>query len=156
MALQNALESTGLMLVSGERERVARVTPLLQPMTGKLIDLGKRVGAAAAFKLMGNTFLMGFTAAIGDLLRLGKALSVAPAKAISLFEHFNPGTFTAARARRMASGSYDAPSWELAMARKDARLVQAEADLAQVSLLLAPAMAERMDAMIARGHAHDD
>jgi 3-hydroxyisobutyrate dehydrogenase len=156
MGPQNARESTGLMMVSGDRTRVARVTPLLQPMTGKLIDLGERVDAAAAFKLMGNTFLMGFTAAIADLIGLGKALGVPAQEAIGLFEHFNPGTFTAARAKRLASGEYGDPSWELAMARKDARIVQEEATAADVALVLVPAIAARMDEMIARGHAHDD
>jgi 3-hydroxyisobutyrate dehydrogenase len=156
MGPQNALESTGLMLISGDRARVARVTPLLQPMTGKLLDLGERVDAAAAYKLMGNTFLMGYTAAIADLIGLGRALDIEPAAAISLFDHFNPGAFTAARARRLASGDYKTPSWELAMARKDARLVQAEVDHAGVALLLVPAIAARMDALIARGHGHDD
>lgn len=156
MGPQNARDGTGLMLVSGPRERVARVTPLLAPMTGKLVDLGERVDAAAAMKLMGNTFLMGFTAAIADLLAVGKACGVAPADAIALFDHFNPGSFTAARAKRMAGGDYATPSWELAMARKDARLVAAEAELADVALLLVPAIAARMDAMIARGHGHDD
>ncbi len=156
MGPQNALESTGLMLLSGERARVERVKPLLAPMTGKLVDLGERVDAAAAFKLMGNTFLMGFTAAIADLLGLGKALGVAPAEAIALFDHFNPGSFTAARAKRMASGDYRAPSWELAMARKDARLVQAEVDAADVALVLVPAIAAKMDALVAAGHGRDD
>jgi 3-hydroxyisobutyrate dehydrogenase len=156
MGPQNALESTGLMMVSGERARVDRVKPLLAAMTGKLIDFGARVDAAAAFKLMGNTFLMGFTAAIGDLIGLGKALGVTPAEAISLFDHFNPGSSTMARAKRMASGDYSAPSWELAMARKDARLVQDEVANAHVALALVPAIAQRMDQMIARGHGHDD
>jgi 3-hydroxyisobutyrate dehydrogenase len=156
MGPQNAADSTGLMMVSGDRERIARVTPLLAPMTGKLIDLGDRVDAAAAFKLMGNTFLMGFTAAIADLIGLGKALGVAPLEAISLFDHFNPGASAAPRGKRLASGDYAAPSWELVMARKDARLVQAEADRAKVALLLVPALAAKMDEMIERGHAHDD
>jgi 3-hydroxyisobutyrate dehydrogenase len=156
MGPQQALESTGMMLVSGDRARVARVTPLLAPMTGKLVDFGERVDAAAAFKLMGNTFLMAFTAGIGEMLGLAKALGVTPTDAISLFEHFNPGTFTAARAKRMASGDYSQASWELAMARKDARLVQAEVDHAHVALTMMPGLAAKMDQMIQRGHSHDD
>jgi 3-hydroxyisobutyrate dehydrogenase len=156
MGPQNALESTGMMMVSGDRARVERVKPLLEPMTGKLVDFGERVDAAAAFKLMGNTFLMAFTAGIGELLGLAKALGVAPAEAIGLFDHFNPGQLTAARARRMASGDYATPSWELVMARKDARLVQAEVERAGIELVLVPAIARQMDAMIARGHGHDD
>jgi 3-hydroxyisobutyrate dehydrogenase len=156
MGPQNALEGTGLMLISGDPARIERVKPLLAPMTGKLIDLGERVDAAAAFKLMGNTFLMGFTAAIGDLIGLGKALGFSAAEAITLFEHFNPGAMTGARSKRMASGDYAQPSWELAMARKDARLVQEEVDRAHVALVLVPAIAARMDEMIKRGHSHDD
>jgi 3-hydroxyisobutyrate dehydrogenase len=156
MGPQNALEGTGLMLISGDPARIERVKPLLAPMTGKLIDLGERVDAAAAFKLMGNTFLMGFTAAIGDLIGLGKALGFSAAEAITLFEHFNPGAMTGARSKRMASGDYAQPSWELAMARKDARLVQEEVDRAHVALVLVPAIATRMDEMIKRGHSHDD
>jgi 3-hydroxyisobutyrate dehydrogenase len=156
MGPQNARESTGIMMVSGERSRVERVKPMLEKMTGKLVDFGERVDAAACFKLMGNTFLMGFTAAIGDLLGLGKALGISPTDAVGLFEHFNPGALTAQRSKRMASGEFSQPSWELAMARKDARLVQAEVDRAHVALLLVPAIAARMDAMIEQGHAHDD
>ncbi|HEY3806495.1 MAG TPA: NAD(P)-binding domain-containing protein [Kofleriaceae bacterium] len=156
MGPQNALESTGIMMVSGGRSRIARVTPMLEQMTGKLVDFGERVDAAAAFKLMGNTFLMGFTAAIGDLLGLAKALEIPSAQAIGLFEHFNPAQYITMRSKRMASGNYSSPSWELAMARKDARLVQEEVERAHITLTLVPAIAERMDAMIARGHSHDD
>jgi 3-hydroxyisobutyrate dehydrogenase len=156
MGPQNARESSGIMMVSGERTRVERVKPMLSPMTGKLVDFGDRVDAAACFKLMGNTFLMGFTAAIADLIGLGKALGIDAASAVNLFEHFNPGALAPQRSKRMASGEFTPPSWELAMARKDARLVQAEVDRAHVALVLVPAIAKRMDEMIERGHAHDD
>ncbi len=154
MGPQNARESTGLMLLSGPHRE--RVKPLVTPMTGKVVDLGDRVDAAACFKLIGNTFLMGFTAAIGDALGLGKALGLKAAEVTALFDHFNPGASIGARAKRMASGDYREASWELAMARKDARLVQAEVDHAHVALLLVPAIAKQMDAMIAAGHAHED
>lgn len=156
MGPQNARDATGLMLVSGDRARVARVTPMLAPMTGKLVDFGERLEAASAMKLMGNTFLMGFTAAVGDLIGLGKALGFAAEDAIQLFEHFNPGSTVGARAKRMARGDYSTPSWELAMARKDARLVQEAVARAGVALTATPAIAAKMDAMIERGHAHDD
>ncbi|HEY1548048.1 MAG TPA: NAD(P)-binding domain-containing protein [Kofleriaceae bacterium] len=156
MGPQNARESTGIMMVSGERARVERVKPMLSAMTGKLVDFGDRVDAAACFKLMGNTFLMGFTAAIGDLIGLGKACGISASDAVGLFEHFNPGAMAPQRGKRMASGEFSPPSWELAMARKDVRLVQAEVDRAHVALVLVPAIAKRMDDMIERGHSHDD
>ena len=152
----NALESTGLMLLSGDRDVVARVTPLLAPMTGKLVDLGPRVDAAAAFKLLGNLLLMAFTAGFTDMLALGKAMSVAPAEIATLFEHFNPGGSLPARFKRMTDADYANPSWELAVARKDARLMQEEADHAGIVLSMLPAFAARMDDAIAAGHGHAD
>ena len=156
MGPQQALESTGLMLVSGDRERVARVTPLLAPLTGKLIDLGPRVDQAAAFKLLGNLILMAFTAGFTDFLALAKAMNVAPHEAGTLFEHFNPGVSLPGRYKRMTDRAYEQPSWELAMARKDARLMQEEADRAGLALIMVPALAKLMDTRIAEGHAHAD
>jgi 3-hydroxyisobutyrate dehydrogenase len=156
MGPQNALDSTGLMLISGDRELVARVSPLLAPMTGKLIDLGPRVEQAAAFKLLGNLILMAFTAGFTDFLALAKALDVSPAEAGTLFEHFNPGLSLASRYKRMTERAYEQPSWELAMARKDARLMQEQAAEAGLPLIMVPALAKLMDDKIAQGLGHAD
>jgi 3-hydroxyisobutyrate dehydrogenase len=156
MGPQNAAESTGIMLMSGDRTVVERVRPLLEPLTGKVVDLGPRTDAAAAFKLLGNLFLMAFTAGCAEVLGLAKAMNVPPEEAAALFEHFNPAALIGARFRRMIDGAFDQPSWELTMARKDARLVQAEVDRAGVALALLPAIAARMDAVIAEGHGDAD
>jgi 3-hydroxyisobutyrate dehydrogenase len=156
MGPKNAVESSGLMLVSGDRARVEAARPLLAPMTGKLVDLGPRVDAAAAFKLLGNLFLMALTTGCAEMLGLAKAMEVAPAEAATLFDHFNPGPSIGARFRRMIDGNYTQASWELAMARKDARLMQGEANRAGVELGILPAIATWMDATLADGHASDD
>jgi 3-hydroxyisobutyrate dehydrogenase len=156
MGPQNAAESTGLMLISGDRPTVERAKPLLAPMTGKLVDLGDRVDAAAAFKLLGNLFLMALTAGCAEMLALAKALGVPPAEAATLFDHFNPGTTIGARMKRMTDAQFAQPSWELAMARKDARIMQEEAAHANVPLSILPAIAARMDALIAEGHGSHD
>jgi 3-hydroxyisobutyrate dehydrogenase len=156
MGPQNALESTGLMLVSGDRGVVDAARSVLAPMTGKLVDLGERVDAAAAFKLIGNLLLMAITAGFVDMLGLAKSMGVAPADVATLFAHFNPGASLPARFQRMLDADYEHPSWELAMARKDARLVQDEVDAAGIALTVLPAVAARMDAMIGEGHGHAD
>ena len=156
MGPSNAAESTGLMLVSGARALVEAASPLLAVMTGKLVDLGERVDAAAAFKLMGNLFLMAITAGFADLLALARAMEVAPGEAATLFQHFNPGASVPARFQRMLEAAYDQPSWELGMARKDAALMMGEASAAGVTLATLPAIAARMDAVIAEGAAHLD
>jgi 3-hydroxyisobutyrate dehydrogenase len=156
MGPQNAADSTGVMLISGDREVVARVSPMLAPLTGKLVDLGSRVDAAAAFKLLGNLFLIELTAGFTDMLALAKAMDLSPTEAATLFEHFNPGASLPARFNRVIDADYDHPTWELDMARKDARLMQAEADRAGVALSVIPAIAALMDRLIQDGHGHAD
>ena len=156
MGPQQALESTGIMLVSGERARVEKVKPRLEPMTGKVVVFGERPDEAAAFKLIGNLFLMFLTTGLSDMFSLAKSLDITPEHAASLFEHFNPGATIGARAKRMLDGNFSEPSWELAMARKDARLVAEEAARANVPLAVLPAIAARMDEVIAQGHGKDD
>lgn len=156
MGPQNALESSGIMMISGDRAELAALEPHLQAMTGKLVYLGPRPDAAAAFKLMGNLFLMFLTTGLADLLALGKALSVPPEEAAKLLEFFNPGTTVSARLKRMTDGKFSEPSWALQMARKDAGLMLKEAAAAEVPLAVLPAIAAAMDAAIAEGHGHDD
>ncbi len=156
MGPQNALESTGLMLVSGERARVDAVRPRLEAMTGKLVDLGERVEQAAAFKLLGNLFLMFFTTGLAEVFELARALDIEPRVAATLFEHFNPGKTIDARIDRMLSAQWSKPSWGLAMARKDARIMLDEAAEHARPLRVLPAIAARMDALIAEGHGGDD
>ena len=156
MGPQNAAAATGVMLVSGDRSVVAALSPALASMTGKLLDLGSRVDAAAAFKLLGNSFLISLAGGFTDLLALAKAMHVAPAEAATLFDHFNPGAALPARLARMIEATYDDPSWELAMARKDARLMQAEAEQGGVPLGVLPAIAQLMDAKIAEGFGKAD
>jgi len=156
MGPQNALESTGIMLVSGDPATIEPIRPALEAMTGKLVDLGDRVDAAAAFKLLGNCFLMFLTAGLADFFMLAKATGIAPEHAATLFESFNPGTTIGSRIKRMLDGNWSQPSWELAMARKDARLMMEEAARAKLALATLPAIAKRMDEVIAEGHGASD
>ncbi|MFO0588444.1 MAG: NAD(P)-dependent oxidoreductase [Polyangiaceae bacterium] len=156
MGPQNALESTGIMLASGDPARVEKVRPALEKMTGKLAVLGNEPDRAAKFKLFGNLFLMFMTAGVAEVMNLAKALDVNPEHAGALFETFNPGLFLNVRVKRMLSAEWDKPSWELAMARKDARLMLEEGERHDVPLQMLPAIAATMDRYIDRGHAHDD
>lgn len=156
MGPQNAHDATGIMLVSGEPARVDAVRGELEKMTGKLVHLGERVDAAASFKLLGNLFLMFLTTGLSDMLSLAKALDVPPAEAAKLFDHFNPGATIGARMKRMTDARFSDASWELGMARKDARIMLEEAERAGVPLEVLPTIAKRMDTVIAEGHAQDD
>ncbi|KAA2238987.1 NAD(P)-dependent oxidoreductase [Chitinophaga agrisoli] len=156
MGPQNALESTGYMLVSGDQAIVAKFEPILSQMTGKLINFGPEEGRAAGMKLIGNSFLVTFTAGIADMLALAKALQIPQDDLNNLFAAWNPGAGLPARMKRMSTGVYDNPSWELNMARKDTGLFMEAAAKAGINLAVIPAVAQEMDRWIAKGHGNDD
>lgn len=152
----NALDSTGLMLASGERALFDRLEAQLAPMTGKLVYLGSEPERAAGMKLLGNSFLIAMTAGLADTFALAKALGIPGAEAGALFDLFNPGMLLPARVKRMLEGDFSHPSWELGMARKDARLMLEEAERSGMPLAVLPAIAREMDRWLERGHSADD
>src|SRR5579872_6346237 len=156
MGPSNALEGTGFMLVSGDREVVKRCTPVLEKMTGKLLDLGAETGRAAAMKLLGNCFLVAFTTGIADTLMLAKAMQVPVEDLKHLFDNWNPAAMLTGRLKRMTSGNFTNPSWELSMARKDTGLFLEEAKRGGAKLAVIPAIAAEMDRWIQKGHGGDD
>lgn len=156
MGPQNALESTGNMLVSGDQALIENITPQLQKMTGKVINFGPETGKAAGMKLIGNLFLIAITGGLADGLTLAKAVNISPLDVSNLFDAWNPGTSVGARLKKMTSGEFDKPTWELNMARKDAGLMIQEAENKGAHLVVVPAVAYAMDQFIERGHGNDD
>lgn len=156
MGPANALEATGYMLISGDQSVVDSVTSRLEKMTGKLLNLGPVEGKAAALKLIGNLFLITLTAGLSETMALAKAMNVPGNELSGLFDVWNPGAMVPARLKRMLSGTYDNPSWELNMARKDARLMMEEANLSDIVLGILPAIAANMDQWIEKGMGNKD
>ena len=151
MGPANALDGTGLMLVSGDKIRHDTLLPALQKMTGNVVYMGEAPERAAAFKLFGNLTLLGIMGVLGDVNRLAHAVGIPTGEAFSLFKHFNPGQFLPARAARIEAGDFTSPSFEVAMARKDVRLMIEEAQRGGVDLFVMPGVAAMFDAAIARG-----
>jgi 3-hydroxyisobutyrate dehydrogenase len=156
MGPQNALESTGSMLVSGDQAVIDAIEPELAKMTGKVLHFGPKNNTAAGMKLIGNLFLIAMTAGVTDSLTLAKALDIDTADVSKLFNSWNPGAMLPARLTKITSKTFDQPTWELTMARKDAGLMMTEAARGGVTLAAIPAIAAEMDKWIARGHGSDD
>jgi 3-hydroxyisobutyrate dehydrogenase len=156
MGPQNALESTGYMLVSGDQAVIARLEPELAKMTGKVINFGDTTGKAAGMKLIGNSFLVSLTAGLSDTLSLAKALGIPASDISSLFASWNPGAGVAARLQRITSGDFNNPSWELNMARKDTQLFIDAAQKGGTHLAVLPAIAAEMDRWIEKGLGNND
>jgi 3-hydroxyisobutyrate dehydrogenase len=156
MGPPNALDGTGTMMVSGDQQIIQQIEPELSKMTGKLWNLGDDPAKAAAIKLLGNLFHIGLLGVITDMLTLADALQTPSADLQSLFEILNPAGVVKARLKKIDSNTFDQPSWELSMARKDARLMMEQADRSSKKLLVIPGVAEKMDVWLKKGHGKDD
>ena len=115
-----------------------------------MLYLGPAPERAAAFKRFGYLTLIGMMGALGDVNRLAHSVGISTSEAFSLFKHFNPGQFLPARAARIEVGDFNAPSFKVAMASKDVRLMIEEAQRHGVDLFVMPGVAAMFDAAIAR------
>ncbi|MDQ2665937.1 MAG: NAD(P)-binding domain-containing protein [Gemmatimonadota bacterium] len=156
MGPPNAIAATGVMLASGDRAQFDTVSAHLEKMTGKLVYLGADPSRAAAMKLLGNHFIIAVTTGLMDTLGLAKAMSVPQDQVTELLTFFNPGAMAEARLARVRAADYSNPSWNLGMARKDVRLMQAEAAAGDMPMMLLPGVASLMDEEIAKGRVADD
>lgn len=100
-----------------------------------------------------DAFFIGISALVADVLAVAAESRVAPDDALRILNFFDPSAIIAGRAKSMAAGDF-VPSFELAMARKDVRLMIEAAGSRPLAAL--PAIAARMDALIADGHGADD
>lgn len=155
MGPKNAREATGTMLLSGDPAVRARVKPLLAPMTGAVLELGDDPARAAAFKLFGNMMLVFVVSGLADVYRFAAALGIDAADAHTLFSTFKPTGAIDIRGKAMAQGDFT-PQWELAMARKDVRLMVEEAARHGAELSVLPAIASLFDRYLEAGHGAED
>ena len=153
MSPQMCRDGKGLIMVSGPAAIFEAAQPALARMTGDVWYLGERPDLASAYKLFGNSMLFAINAGMTDVLAMAKNLGIAGGDAIGLFSRFNTSMAIPMRGQKMAAGDFT-PTFELAMARKDVRLML-EAAGAQ-PLMVLPSVASRMDEMIAAGHGKDD
>lgn len=148
-----ARDGKGMMMCVGPEAVFRQVEAGLAAMTGNLWYLGEDPRRAAGLKLIGNSMLIAIAGAIADTLTLGRGLGIPAADTHEVLARLKPGAAIEIRGKRMADGDFTA-TFELAMARKDIGLMlDAIGDL-PVAVLRS--LAERADALIARGHGHDD
>jgi 3-hydroxyisobutyrate dehydrogenase-like beta-hydroxyacid dehydrogenase len=153
MSPQMCRAAGGMMLAAGPRAVFEAVEPALAKMTGTVDYLGERPDLAAAFKLFGNAMVLAITGGLADVYAMAKGLDIPAPEAHALFSKFNPAGVIAYRGLAMSRGDYRA-TFELTMARKDARLAIESAGGAPLTVLTA--LGARMDELIARGHGNDD
>lgn len=155
MGPANTKNGTGIMLVSGAKDRYDHLLPTLQTMTGNVVYLGEQPHHAAAYKLFGNLMLITVVSGLGDLNRLASSVGIDTADAFKIFDFFNPGAFFDRYAKKIGSADMTR-SFELAMARKDVRLMVDEAASHGVELGIMPTIGTMFDRVIAKGMGAED
>jgi 3-hydroxyisobutyrate dehydrogenase len=153
MSPQMCRDGKGLIMVSGPAAVFEPMQASLARMTGDAWYLGERTDLAAAYKLFGNSMLFAINAGLTDVLAMAKSIGVSGDDALALFSRFNTSMAIPMRGQKMVKGDFSA-MFELAMARKDVRLMLESAG--HQPLIVLPALAARMDEMIAAGHGKDD
>jgi 3-hydroxyisobutyrate dehydrogenase-like beta-hydroxyacid dehydrogenase len=153
MSPQMCRDGKGLIMVSGPPAVFEVVQPALSRMTGDVWYLGERSDLAAAYKLFGNSMLFAINAGLTDVLAMAGNIGVSGDEALALFSRFNTSMAIPMRGQKMVKRDFS-PMFELAMARKDVQLMLESAG--GQPLIVLPALAARMDEMIAAGHGKDD
>lgn len=148
-----ARNAQGSMMVAGPKALFESVQAELAKMTGRLEYMGERADLAAANKLFGNAVIIGLSAVMADVLTLAQASDVSGEDAIKLLGLLDLNGMVAGRGVNMAKGNFN-PTFELAMARKDVRLMLETTAKRPMAAL--PAVAARMDQLIAEGHGAKD
>jgi 3-hydroxyisobutyrate dehydrogenase len=155
MSPQMTREGKGIMLCSGPAERFERARSFLAAMTADLWYVGERTDKAAALKLFGNQMIFFITAGLADGFALTRSVDLPPREAFELFSHFKPAATIDFRGKKIAEGDFSS-SFDLTMARKDARLMLETAQAGDVELHVLPAIARWMDETIERGYGDRD
>lgn len=143
----------GSMMAAGPRALFDSVKDDLAKMTARLEFMGERPDLAAANKLFGNAMIVGVSALLADILTLAQASKVDAQDAIKLLSLLDLNAMVATRGGNMAKGNFSV-SFELAMARKDVRLMLETVGERPMAAL--PAVAARMDQLIAAGRGAED
>jgi 3-hydroxyisobutyrate dehydrogenase len=148
-----ARKQQGTIMVAGPGPLFDAIREGLTQMAERVEYLGERPDLAAIYKLCGNALIIGIAGLCADVFAVAGGAGVAPTDALTVADFINPAGVIAGRGRSMAAGNF-APSFELAMARKDVRLMMETAGDRPLAML--GGLANRMDALLASGHGAED
>jgi 3-hydroxyisobutyrate dehydrogenase len=132
-----------------------RVRPVFDAVGRATVWLDE-VGAATRLKLVANSWITALNVAVGETLALAEALDVAPEAFLAAIKGgLADSAYLHMKARAIIDDNYT-PSFSVAMAGKDARLIKEAGDAAGLRMDVAAAAAERFARAVALGHSEDD
>ncbi len=132
-----------------------RVRPVFNAVGRKTVWLDE-VGAATRLKLVANSWITALNVAVGESVALAEALDVAPETFLEAVQGgLADSAYLHLKARAIIDDDYT-PSFSVALAGKDARLIKEAGEAAGLRMDVATAAAERLARAAELGHAEDD
>lgn len=145
------------IVVAGPAEAVRRCTPLLQVIGRHTFEAGDDPANATVIKLANNFMIACALESMGEAFSLVRKFGVAPA---ALQDVLTNGSFSAPifkiYGQIMVEEAYDKPGFTANLALKDANLVLAAANAAQVPMPSASVVHDRLLGAIAHGDGEKD
>jgi 3-hydroxyisobutyrate dehydrogenase len=143
------------VLSSGPRDARERAKPVFDAVGARTIELGD-AGEGTRLKLVINSWLVSMVESLAETIAFSETIGVDPER---FLETINGGplgpAYAQLKGKMMIARKFD-PSFSLALARKDARLVLEAAHRHGFDAALVEVVARKMDKAIADGHGDED
>jgi 3-hydroxyisobutyrate dehydrogenase len=143
------------VLASGPRDVRDRAKPVFEAVSARIIELGD-AGEGTRLKLVSNAWLVTLVEALAETIAFAEAIGIDPERFLETIEGGPLGpAYAQLKGKMMIARKFD-PSFSLALARKDARLVLEAAGRLGFDAALVEVVAHKMDQVIAAGHGDED
>jgi 3-hydroxyisobutyrate dehydrogenase len=142
------------VLASGPgRERLG---PVFDAVAAKVIDMGDEIGAGTRMKLVLNAWVVTLVEGVAESIALAEGLGLDPRLFLDIIDGAPMGSpYAKLKGTAMIERDFE-PSFPLALAAKDAALVDDAARAAGLDLPLPAAIRDQMAKAIAAGHGDED
>jgi 3-hydroxyisobutyrate dehydrogenase len=145
-----------VILASGPPEAEAECQPIFDAVGSRTMWLGE-AGAGTRLKIVVNGWVVGVVAVLAETISLAEASGVDPQR---FFDAIEGGPldlpYARVKGRMMIERAFGDPQFRLALSRKDADLLLAAAESAELEVPVMRAVAERLYRAERAGHGDDD
>jgi 3-hydroxyisobutyrate dehydrogenase len=133
-----------------------RLKDVFDAVAARVVDLGAEPGGGSRMKLVVNAWLVALVEGLAETIALAEGLGSDPRRFLEIIDGGPMGPpYAQLKGKAMIERSF-APSFALAMAAKDARLVADAAAAAGLDLPLPGVIRDQMEKAIEAGHGAED
>ncbi len=145
-----------VVLASGPSDARERVKPVFDAVGSKVVELGD-AGEGTRLKLVLNAWLVALVEGLGETIAFAEAIGVDPRQFLEVIDGAPMGApYAQLKGKAMIQREFAPPSFELSLARKDARIVLEAARRHDIDLPIAEVVERQMTKAIDAGHGQED